>query len=199
MLCSTTHVAVDNVLERLVGEFEQVEALRIGLADRVDRAVRAVQIDERISALTESWRNAGTFADLDDGALKQVAEATILSSVNLTCGTSTGILAHPCIRRSDDGRGDDPGPGWPWFDVLIIDEASKTTFQEFLVPAQLARKWIVVGDVRQLPPFSEPRDLEASIAEVGDENGATLSGARQTALLLLFRLRCREAGAGRVR
>lgn len=199
LLCSTTHVAVDNVLERLVGEFEQVEAVRIGLADRVDRAVRAVQIDERISALTESWRNAGTFADLDGDALEQVAEAAILSSVNLTCGTSTGILAHPCIRRSDDGRRDGPGPGWPWFDVLIIDEASKTTFQEFLVPAQLARRWIVVGDVRQLPPFSEPKDLEASIAEVGDEDGATLSDARQTALLILFRLRRLEAGAGRVR
>lgn len=199
LLCSTTHVAVDNVLERLVGEFEQVEAVRIGLADRVDRAVRAVQIDERISALTQTWQDAGTFADLDGDALERVAEATILSSVNLTCGTSTGILAHPYIRRSDDSRRDDTGPRWPWFDVLIIDEASKTTFQEFLVPAQLARKWIVVGDVRQLPPFSEPKDLEASIAEVSDENGATLPAAHQAALLILFRLQRPEAGAGRVK
>ena len=199
LLCSTTHVAVDNVLERLVDKFERVEALRIGLADRVDGSVRAVQIDERISSLAETWRAAGTFAGLDGDALKRVAEATILSSVNLTCGTSTGILAYPCIRRSDDGRRDDTGPRWPWFDILIIDEASKTTFQEFLVPAQLARKWIVVGDVRQLPPFSEPKDLEASIAEVSDENGATLPAAHQAALLILFRLQRREAGAGRVK
>ena len=199
LLCSTTHVAVDNVLERLVGEFEQVEAVRIGLADRVDRAVRAVQIDERISALTKTWQDAGTFSDLDGDALDRVAEATILSSVNLTCGTSTGILAHPYIRRSDASRRDDPGPQWPWFDVLIIDEASKTTFQEFLVPAQLARRWIVVGDVRQLPPFSEPKDLEASIAEVSDEDGATLPAAHQAALLILFRLQRPEAGTRRVK
>ena len=68
-----------------------------------------------------------------------------------------------------------------------------------MVPAQLARKWIVVGDVRQLPPFSEPKDLEASIAEVSDENAVMLSDAHQAALLILFRLQRPEAGVGRVR
>ncbi len=200
LLCSTTHVAVDNVLERLVGKFEQVEAVRIGLADRVDQTIRDVQIDERISALTETWRSAGVFADLDDDfSLERVAEATILSSVNLTCGTSTGILAHPYIRRLNHRRENETGARWPFFDVLIIDEASKTTFQEFLVPAQLASKWIVVGDVRQLPPFSEPKDLEASIAEVSDENAAMLPDAHQVALLILFRLQRTEAGVGSVR
>ena len=199
LLCSTTHVAVDNVLERLVGKFEQVEAVRIGLADRVDQSVRDVQIDERVHALTETWRDTGTFAELGDDEIERLAEATLLSSVNLTCGTSTGILAHPYIRRSDEGRNDDTGPRWPYFDVLIIDEASKTTFQEFLVPAQLARRWIVVGDVRQLPPFSEPKDLEASIAEVSDENDAVLPDTHQAALLILFRLQRPEAGVGRVR
>ena len=199
LLCSTTHVAVDNVLERLVDKFEQVEAVRIGLVDRVDQTIRAVQIDERIAALVETWRTDGILPNLDAAALERVAEATILSSVNLTCGTSTGILAHPYIRRSDAGRDNDTGPSWPYFDVLIIDEASKTTFQEFLVPAQLARKWIVVGDVRQLPPFSEPKDLEASIAEVSDENDAMLSDAHQAALLILFRLQRPEAGVRRVR
>ena len=201
LLCSTTHVAVDNVLERLVGEgeFEQVEAVRIGLADRVDQTIRTVQIDERISALLETWRADGIFPNLDAADLERIAEATILSSVNLTCGTSTGILAHPYIRWSDAGRDNDTGPSWPYFDVLIIDEASKTTFQEFLVPAQLARKWIVVGDVRQLPPFSEPKDLEASIAEVSDENAAMLSDTYQAAMLILFRLQCPEAGGRRVK
>lgn len=198
LLCSTTHVAVDNVLERLGDEFEQIEAVRIGLADRVDQTIRAVQIDERIAALVETWRTDGIFPHLDAAALERVAEATILSSVNLTCGTSTGILAHPYIRRSDARRDNDTGPSWPYFDVLIIDEASKTTFQEFLVPAQLARKWIVVGDVRQLPPFSEPKDLEASIAEVSDENDM-LSDAHQAALLILFRLQRPEAGVRWVR
>jgi superfamily I DNA and/or RNA helicase len=45
----------------------------------------------------------------------------------------------------------------PHWDVLIVDEASKTLIQEFMVPALMAKRWIVVGDVRQLPPFRGPR------------------------------------------
>jgi hypothetical protein len=195
LLCSTTHVAVDNVLERLVGAFPQVEAVRIGLSDRVDPRVRSCQIDERVDALVSRWRELGVMSELDDKQLEETAEATILAAANLTCGTTTGILAHPYIRRADEGG----GPRWPHFDVLVIDEASKTTFQEFLVPAQLASKWIIVGDVRQLPPFTDPRDLEASLADVNDGSGRKFPAAYQRACLLLFRLGRREAGAGRVR
>ena len=56
----------------------------------------------------------------------------------------------------------------------------------------------MIGDVRQLPPFSDPSDLEASIAEVNDEENATLPEGHQRALLILWRLQRPEAGAGRV-
>jgi hypothetical protein len=211
LLCSATHVAVDNVLERLVGAFSEVEAVRIGLSDRVDPRVRSCQIDERVDALVSRWREQGVMADLDDDEkIKQVAEATVLAAANLTCGTTTGILAHPYIRHP----GASGEPRWPYFDVLIIDEASKTTFQEFLVPAQLACKWIIVGDVRQLPPFTDPRDLEAALATVShvrykpSDRPEIIPDERvierfpdpyQRACLLLFRLGRPEAGAGRVR
>jgi AAA domain-containing protein len=199
LLCSTTHVAVDNVLDRLVGTFPQVEAIRIGLADRVDLRVRACQIDERIDALKESWRKVsgeGGMSDLDDTQVESMAEATVLASANLTCGTTTGILAHPYIRRKNDQEG---ALVQPHFDVLILDEASKTTFQEFLVPAQLASRWIIVGDVRQLPPFTDPRDIEASLTELSDDRRQKLPVAYQRACLLLFQLLRREAGLGQAR
>lgn len=199
LLCSTTHVAVDNVLERLVGKFEQVEAVRIGREDRVDRAVGGMRLDARVSALAQAWRDAGAFPNLEERSLKQAAEEIVLASANLTCGTSTGILQHPYIRRAHDKSDGPEEPRRPYFDVLIVDEASKTTLQEFLVPAQLARKWIVVGDVRQLPPFSDPKDIEASIATASDGGGRMLSAAHREALLILFRLRRREAGGGKVR
>ncbi len=39
------------------------------------------------------------------------------------------------------------------FDLCIIDEASKANATEVLVPIALAKKWILVGDPKQLPPF----------------------------------------------
>ena len=41
------------------------------------------------------------------------------------------------------------------FDVCIVDEASKATATELLVPLSRAKRWILVGDPRQLPPFVE--------------------------------------------
>lgn len=41
------------------------------------------------------------------------------------------------------------------FDLCIIDEASKATAMEASVPMSRARKWILVGDSKQLPPFQE--------------------------------------------
>lgn len=48
------------------------------------------------------------------------------------------------------------------FDVCIVDEASKATVTEVLVPMVQARRWILVGDPRQLPPFVEDalRDVD---------------------------------------
>ena len=39
------------------------------------------------------------------------------------------------------------------FDLCIVDEASKATATEMLVPMIRGRRWIIVGDHRQLPPF----------------------------------------------
>lgn len=198
LLCSTTHVAVDNVLERLsTGDFPQVEAVRIGKADRIDSRVSAFQLDARIDRLFEAWHSHSEFAGLEEKQLEQMALGTILASTNLTCGTTTGILRHPYLARHEDGG----VPGWAHFDVLIVDEASKSTLQEFLVPAQLARRWVIVGDVRQLPPFTESKDLEASIAEVSEDTQAgadgRLSDAYQRACLIHAELKKEEAGGRR--
>jgi serine/threonine protein kinase len=41
------------------------------------------------------------------------------------------------------------------FDLCIIDEASKATATETLVPMVQAKRWVLVGDPNQLPPFVE--------------------------------------------
>ena len=187
LLCSTTHVAVDNVLERLVGQFADVEAVRIGDVERVDERVRSCQLGARIDALLEAW----PADERTDAERRRAAESLTLAAANLTCGTTTGILAHPLLRQA--------GGGDAHFDVLILDEASKTTFQEFLVPAIHARRWIVVGDVRQLPPFTERHDLEASLEELSDGEAKRLTTAYQRGLLLWFRLTSRLGLPGQLR
>ena len=100
-----------------------------------------------------------------------------------------GILQHPWIggevSRSSGRLLRDPQPEW---DVLIIDEASKTTFQQFIVPAGFAKKWILVGDVRQLSPFLESSELMTNLDQMKDENNNSFTPASQRACLLIRQL-----------
>ncbi|MEU4516233.1 AAA domain-containing protein [Nonomuraea wenchangensis] len=73
----------------------------------------------------------------DRGMLK-----AFLSSRSVVAGTAIGFLAQRAVR---DVR----------FDLCIFDEASKATATETLVPMSRAKRWILVGDTRQLPPSDE--------------------------------------------
>ena len=88
-----------------------------------------------------------------------VVERLVLDAANLVCGTTIGILQHPDIKSDMKPN----GPTSPGFDVLIVDEASKTPFQEFLVPALLAKRWIIVGDPKQLSPYVDEHAMAVNV------------------------------------
>lgn len=207
LLVASTHVAVDNVLERLIawqdeepGEGEPpreklVLPVRIGdehnvssdavgawilkhlertwkyeILDHLDRPVGAEAAGAPARALLKEALNRRG----EESALTRL----LLESSNLVCGTTIGILQHPSIKAEEKWwknqsylSGADrasamlrnPPPSFEPFDVMILDEASKTTFTEFLVPAAFARRWVVVGDIRQLSPYVEEQDLAENL------------------------------------
>lgn len=64
----------------------------------------------------------------------------ILSAQDVVAGTCIGIGG-----LAQESLGD--------FDLCILDEASKATPTEALVPIAKSKKWILVGDTKQLPPY----------------------------------------------
>ncbi|MFM7296293.1 MAG: AAA domain-containing protein, partial [Planctomycetota bacterium] len=200
LLCASTHVAIDNVLERLLESASPIDAVRIGKLDKVDDKVQATQLDERVNALVAAWRRQPAMGKYGDAELEEMAERTVIMAANLTCGTTMGIVNHPLFRGRDEDLQvwERPITTMPHWDVLIVDEASKTLIQEFLVPALMAKRWIVVGDVRQLPPFADRADIVANLRDLVDENDKPVFPAdHQRACLLLFRLiqrRLRQPG-----
>ena len=65
------------------------------------------------------------------------------------------------ISCTDDMRNLDEN-GFEAFDVVIIDEVSKATPPEILIPLMKARKAILVGDHRQLPPMFDEHEKSYS-------------------------------------
>ncbi|MEH2237761.1 DEAD/DEAH box helicase [Nostoc sp.] len=57
-----------------------------------------------------------------------------------------------------------------YFDVVIIDEVSKCTPPELLIPALKGKKLVMVGDHRQLPPMLDTKTLEEVSQEIGITN-----------------------------
>jgi DNA polymerase III delta prime subunit len=175
LLCGSTHVAIDNVLERLQEKklLEKLAILpvRIGDENRISPAIKGFQLN-----------------NLQNDA--RIGEDLLLEASNLVCGTTIGILQHPDMKQFE-GRWEEKAkmPIEPQFDYLIIDECSKTTFHEFLVPALYARHWILVGDVRQLSPFTDREQLVSNIERMPLKGNQTLPEELQAACMYLYKLR----------
>ena len=161
LLCSATHAAIDNVIERIMGRYkdtceEYIVPVRISYSETpIKESVRPYLLRNLVKTYkTEIQRHLKANQSLESQQYlyKSIHEndhfidRIILDSANLVAGTMVGILQHPDIKRSKLGA---------QFDVLIVDESSKVTFQEFLIPALHAKRWILVGDVKQLSPYTE--------------------------------------------
>jgi hypothetical protein len=68
--------------------------------------------------------------------------ATFLASTKIIAGTCLGFISHKAVRDLT-------------FDLCIVDEASKATSTELLVPLVRSEKFVLVGDLHQLPPLDE--------------------------------------------
>ncbi|MFW6028595.1 MAG: AAA domain-containing protein, partial [bacterium] len=107
------------------------------LGGRYDRLGEYERLHERFDELVSEVTNGCQ----DPGALRR----DLLAVTNLFCCTTSGIASSPVLRDVT-------------VDTLIIDEASRVTDPEFLIGAVRARRWILVGDEQQLPPYVEQND-----------------------------------------
>ena len=79
-------------------------------------------------------------------------EAALVVASQMVAGTCVGIAGAPGI---DDEE----------FDLCIVDEASKATATETLVPLVRAKRWVLVGDEKQLPPFLDEALRDKSVQD----------------------------------
>lgn len=185
LLCASTHVAIDNVLEKMAEKYDgnggvmenSIVPLRIGYdKTKVAELIQKFHIGVRRDNFEKRIRNESWFQKLTDQKKSDTLDELVIQSSNLVCGTTIGILQYPHFRNNAREYTK------PEFDYLIIDEASKTTFQEFLVPAIYAKHWILVGDIRQLSPSVDTLNLRMNL------DGILKSDAREKALLLYLKL-----------
>ena len=152
LLCASTHVAIDNVLEKIITHKDSKKLLSI---------INPVRVGDESNVYSECVKPFIYSKIMND--VPEEYKDIVTDSFNLVCGTTIGVLSFPPINKKvEDAKGTSIEA---LFDCMILDEASKTTFSEFLVPAVLSKRWIIVGDVKQLAPYVEKNDLVPSLLE----------------------------------
>ncbi|MEV1069846.1 AAA domain-containing protein [Streptomyces sp. NPDC050263] len=145
----TNRDLLDRLLERKEELLESGRA-EIGSALTLRDAITADEARDAIDLLLDGTDSAFHLVDLlklqADWMLRLTSDTNLanvfLRTANVVAGTCIGFLGHRAVRDLD-------------FDLCILDEASKATATEALVPLARARQWILVGDTRQLPPMDE--------------------------------------------
>jgi len=186
LLCGNTQASVDNVLSRF-GYNDLVQPLRLVNSKRwrknpddrdqlvYDSEIHQWTEPEQVDDLKQRLGSAGknlTEADLSDMVFRRS---------NLVCATMGTVIQHPHIKKVLSDR-ESHTPPKALFDILIIDEASKTTFTEFLIPAIFCKKWVLVGDVAQLPPFTNQDDIAGMLDLLESKDGTPAQALRKACL-----------------
>jgi len=117
---------------------------------KMELALSDEELDEKVKELVSQFPNPGLLLKLlevQTGWLLKVhtdvdLRLRFLSSSGLVAGTCIGFLREPAVRDME-------------FDFCIVDEASKATATETLVPMSKAHRVVLVGDSNQLPPNDE--------------------------------------------
>lgn len=148
-LASTLALIRDTLPEAVRGEaLASLDAERDRLSQVIGRLLAPDQsqsLEERQLTLVKNWRKL--FGKRKDFARPILERATILAA---TCLISGGYY----LKDQE-------------FDWAIIDEAGRATAPELLVPLVRARRAIIVGDERQLPPMLDEELSERELVNLG--------------------------------
>jgi hypothetical protein len=108
---------------------------------------RVMECRERLSVLENWLQRVGRTGDFN---------AAVLNDAKIIAATCVGIAGVKGVEEVE-------------YDLCIVDEASKATATEILIPMSRSNRWIIVGDPKQLPPFFEEFG-EQLLAEYDEDN-----------------------------
>lgn len=195
LACAPSHVAVDNILERLVAA--GVSCVRLGHPARVAESLRehsldmlveahedlrlsrklirdALNLQRKANRYTRAKPEPGAKAAMRREARELFADArrierqtvqTILDEASVLCATTTGLDDELLADRT--------------FDLVVIDEAGQSTEPPCWIPLTRAGRVVLAGDHCQLPPtVIAPAAVEGGFAVSLLERLAASDGER---------------------
>jgi len=169
LVTAASNTAVDNLAERLVKE--RVSVVRLGHPARVSPAIENVTLDALVDASgsrraarrlfsqaaevrrkIDKRKDRGNLPWAEARALREEAKslvreardilsaerASVLARAQVICATATGVETSALAGRT--------------WDLVVLDEASQAPDPLALIPIGRAKRIVLAGDPKQLPP-----------------------------------------------
>lgn len=105
--------------------------------------------------------------------------ANIVGSTCSSSGSRSFVDSYQLVFNSKPEFLKEPDKPWNRipveFDSVIMDEASKATPPEMLLPLCYAKKSIIIGDHKQLPPMLNEKEFKEALSELQDDRARKLA------------------------
>lgn len=135
LVAAGTNTAVDNILEHLARA--EVDFLRLG---RLTESSGLNRVKAGFDPVRQVEGPLGRSTQSLDALAARLAEVRVVAGTAHKCITSPVIAS---LVQASDGKP---------FDVVVVDEATQLTEPLCLGPLVVAKRFVLVGDERQLPP-----------------------------------------------
>ncbi|XP_067396552.1 DNA-binding protein SMUBP-2 isoform X1 [Emydura macquarii macquarii] len=168
LCCAPSNIAVDNLVERLAGYKEKI--LRLGHPARLLESIQHHSLDAVLARGDNAQIVADIRKDIDQAFTKtkrtqdkgershfrneikalrkelkereETAMTDILTRANVVLATNTGASSDGPLKLLPENH----------FDLVVIDECAQALEASCWIPLLKARKCILAGDHKQLPP-----------------------------------------------
>lgn len=156
LITSQTNVAVDNVLKGLEEyryEIDKKELLRCGNDEKIAVEIKEYGFDHIMENYKKEFRELKVNNE-NERKIKEIWEGYINETQKLKNELgelllrSKRIVGATCVGIANKKIGLENMT----FDLVIVDEASKALPAEILIPLNKAKKCVIIGDHKQLPP-----------------------------------------------
>lgn len=129
----------------------------------IDRIVNKVSNNPKYAQAISAWKTE--LVEKDKHSRTEFCKL-YKQNVNLVAATCS-ICGSPDFYYSYVNMFGECSRNNMFFDVVIMDEASKATPLEMAVPLVLGKKVIVIGDHKQLPPMMDENTIDSALEKIG--------------------------------
>jgi hypothetical protein len=153
-------------LEAEFNSDEEKDSSRNAICEWIENVSKKCSDDPIYQKAVSKWKN-GLIGNKNSLIKKAFLEqyfnhVNVFAATCSECGSKNFSDTYQSIFQKDKETQSDPA-----FDLVIMDEASKATPPELVLPLTLGKKVIIIGDHKQLPPMIDEKEFGEALEAVG--------------------------------